>query len=298
MKTILIQLDTDSQPSTFDRVVAVDAGVDHLFSYGSVEPGTVTGLVHGAMFTRGPADLKHTAIFVGGSQAEAGEALLKKITKTFFGPMRVSVMMDSNGCNTTAAAAVASARKHVTLAGARAIVLGATGPVGLRAAQLLALENARVTLVSRTLDRAESACQSIREKLSTASLQSAAATTPEEFEAVCQGHQIVIAAGAAGVCFLKTGALGRMPGLQLAIDLNAVPPAGIADIGATEKAAEHSGVLCFGALGVGGLKMKVHRRAIQDLFESNDRVLDTRQLYQLALQVAGLVQPESVPNPG
>lgn len=138
LKTILAQFDTDVLPSSFDRVVAVDSNVEQLFSYGSVAPDNVTGLVHGLIFTRGPADLKHSAIFIGGSDVGAGEALLRKVTKTFFGPMRVSVMMDSNGCNTTAAAAIASARKHLNLVGCRAIVLGATGPVGLRAAELLA----------------------------------------------------------------------------------------------------------------------------------------------------------------
>ena len=54
--------------------------------------------------------------------------------------MRVSVMMDSNGCNTTAAAAVVAAKKHVPLNGSTALVLGGTGPVGLRVAQLLAGE--------------------------------------------------------------------------------------------------------------------------------------------------------------
>jgi len=34
---ILIQLDSDPQPSVFDRVVAVDAGADHVFSYGNVQ---------------------------------------------------------------------------------------------------------------------------------------------------------------------------------------------------------------------------------------------------------------------
>jgi thiamine pyrophosphokinase len=42
MQTILIQFDTDAQPSVFDRVVAVDAGVNHLFSYAGVTPQTVT----------------------------------------------------------------------------------------------------------------------------------------------------------------------------------------------------------------------------------------------------------------
>lgn len=288
MKSILIQFDTDALPSVFDRVVAVDSDVEHLFSYGGVTPENVTGLVHGAIFTRGPADLKSTAIFVGGSDVAAGEVLFKKIQKTFFGPMRVSVMMDSNGCNTTAAAAVASARKHLSLADASAIVLGATGPVGLRAAELLALENARVTLVSRTLDRAEAACDSVRAKVATARLTAAAASTPQEFEKLAASQQIVIAAGAAGVCFLSEGALARLDAVKLAIDLNAVPPAGLADVGVMDKAVEKHGTICYGALGVGGLKMKVHKRAVASLFESNSAVLETRALYELALKVAGI----------
>ena len=74
--------------------------------------------------------------------------------KTFFGPVRVSVMMDSNGSNTTASAAVLAAAKHIPLQGTEAIVLGGTGPVGQRAAQLLAKQGASVRVASRTLDRA------------------------------------------------------------------------------------------------------------------------------------------------
>ncbi len=288
MQTILIQLDTDLQPSVFDRVVAVDSGVGHLFSYSAVTPDTVTGLVHGAIFTRGPADLKNTAIFIGGGSAADGETLLKKVQKTFFGPMRVSVMMDSNGCNTTAAAAIASARRHMTLESVPAVVLGATGPVGLRAAELLAIEKSHVTLVSRTLERAESACAAIRSRLPEAQLTAAAADQPEKYEELCRGNSVVVAAGAAGACFLKEGALQRISGLRMAIDLNAVPPVGIADISVMDKAVDKSGVLCFGAIGVGGLKMKVHRRAVASLFESNDRILDTQAVYSLALEVAGI----------
>ncbi len=289
MKSILIQFDTDDQPSVFDRVVAVDSGVEHLFSYGSITTENVTALTHGAMFTRGPADLKNTAIFVGGSDVAKGESVLKKVQKAFFGPMRVSVMMDSNGCNTTAAAAIASARKHLTLNGTKAVVLGATGPVGLRAAELLALEGAEVTLVSRALDRAKQAGETIAAKVPGSVVHAEATSDASGAESICQGHAVIIAAGAAGVTFLNEGAIGRITGLKLAIDLNAVPPMGIADVGVMDKAVEKSGVLCFGALGVGGLKMKVHRQAVASLFESNDRVLETRSIYDLALKVAGVV---------
>jgi hypothetical protein len=97
----------------------------------------------------------------------------------------------------------------------------------------------------------------------------------------------VVAAGAAGICFLPEGSLQSLDALQVAIDLNAVPPTGIADVAATDKAVTKSDVICYGALGVGGTKMKVHRQAIAALFEANDRVLDTAEIYDIALQVVG-----------
>ena len=38
--------------------------------------------MHGAMFTRGPQELMNTAIFIGGSNVAAGEALLQRVTTT------------------------------------------------------------------------------------------------------------------------------------------------------------------------------------------------------------------------
>ena len=158
-KRILIQLDSDPQPSSFDSVVAIDAGVDHLLRYGGVQVTSVVPLVHGAMFTRGGDDLKNTAIFIGGSDVDEAERLLAACQEAFFGPVRVSLMLDANGCNTTASAAVVAASRHVDLAGAKAVVLGGTGPVGRRVAQLLASDGANVTLTSRSLDRADSRLQ-------------------------------------------------------------------------------------------------------------------------------------------
>ncbi len=290
MKKILFQFDTDAHASTFDRVVAVDAGVDELFSYADVTPNNVTGLVHGAMFTRGPAKLNNTAIFVGGSNVADGEALMNKVKSTFFGPMRVSVMMDSNGCNTTAAAAVVAAKNHLSLAGCSAVVLGGTGPVGQRVAQLLAMEGSRVVLVSRSKHRAEAACEAIRSNTSNGSLTAAGAATEDEFMTICQGRQLVIAAGAAGACFLPEGSLAKLSDISVAIDLNAVPPTGLADVGVMDKAKDVAGIICYGALGVGGTKMKVHKQAIASLFESNDKALDTVEIYQLALEVAAVTQ--------
>ena len=94
--------------------------------YGSVQPADVAGLVHGLLFTRSPADLRHSAVWVGGSDATAAEALAEAVRKACFGPFKVSVMMDANGCNTTAAAAVTRLGGAVPLEGRRAVVLAGT----------------------------------------------------------------------------------------------------------------------------------------------------------------------------
>ena len=282
---ILIQLDSDPHASVFDAVVAVDAGVEHLLQYHSVEPEQVRDLVHGAMFTRSPQDLAATALFIGGSNVASGEALLKQVTKCFFGPMRVSVLLDANGANTTAAAAVLAAAKHVDLKGATATILAGTGPVGQRAARLLARQGATVRLASRTLPKAEEACQAIRARLPEAKQQAVATASADDTVAAVAGAQIVIAAGAAGIQLLSAAVLQQAKSLQVAIDLNAVPPLGIEGIEVMDKAKDRGGILCYGAIGVGGTKMKIHRAAIEKLFTRNDLVLDAEEVFSLGQEL-------------
>ena len=107
MKRILLQLDTEEHPSPFDAIVAHDADVDVLLSHGNVKREDARALAQAAFFTRGPDDLKNTAIWVGGKHVAAGEKVFAEVQKAFFGPFQVSVMIDSNGCNTTAATAIA-----------------------------------------------------------------------------------------------------------------------------------------------------------------------------------------------
>ena len=283
-RTILIQLDSDPQPSAFDRVVAIDAGADVLFSYGGVKPEQVRDLVHGAIFTRGPADLKRTALFIGGSDVAAGEALLAEALRHMlpqFG-LRVSVLLDANGANTTAAAAVRAAARQLNLATARALVLGGTGPVGQRVARLLVRQGAEVRVGSRQLARAAKVVEAIRARAPDARLEPAAVTGLDELQSALSGRTLVVAAGAAGVVLLPKAARAAAPGLKVAIDLNAVPPLGIEGVEAGDKGVERDGVVCYGALGVGGTKMKIHRAAVARLFESNDQVLDAEEVYALA----------------
>jgi hypothetical protein len=285
LRKILLCLDTDPQPSVFDAVVAIDADVDQLLRHGSVKAESVRDLVYGAMFTRGPADLKNTAIFIGGSDVAVGEVVLAKTRECFFGPMRVSVMLDSNGANTTAAAAVLSARKHLALENQTAAVLAATGSVGRRVVRLLARERAIVRVASRKSDRAELVCKGLKKVLPEAQVKAHETRDEDSLRKTLAGASIVIAAGAPGIELLSEPVRASCSELKVAIDLNAVPPAGIGGLLPGDKAIERNGQICYGAIGVGGLKMKLHKAAIRRLFESTDAILDAEEIYALGGQL-------------
>jgi hypothetical protein len=282
---VLIQLDPDAHASVFDAMVAIDAGVDHLLQYHGVQPDQVRDLVHGAIFTRGPKELNNTAIFLGGSNVEAAETLLQKVRECFFGPMSVSVMLDANGANTTAVAAVLAAARHASLRGATALVLAGTGPVGQRVVRLLAREGANVHVASRRRDRAQAVCTRIGEQIGGVVLTPFETNSAASVAAAAEGVQIVIAAGAAGIELLPADVRRNCRSLRVAIDLNAVPPVGIAGVEATDKAVERDGAICYGAIGVGGTKMKIHAAAIARLFESRSQVLDAEEIYAIGLKI-------------
>ncbi|MGH7199200.1 MAG: bifunctional NADP-dependent methylenetetrahydromethanopterin dehydrogenase/methylenetetrahydrofolate dehydrogenase, partial [Planctomycetaceae bacterium] len=207
------------------------------------------------------------------------------VTATFFGPVRVSVMLDSNGSNTTAAAAVLAAKRHLPLANAEALVLGGTGPVGQRAAQLLAMEGASVRVGSRSLERARRTCDAIAAAVPGSRLTAVETVSEEGMNSACRDVTLIIAAGAAGAPLFSAEQRRSAGSLNVAIDLNAVPPAGLEGIEVTDKAAERDGVICYGAIGVGGTKMKIHKSAIQKLFESNDQMLDTEAIYRIGAAI-------------
>jgi hypothetical protein len=281
-RTILIQLDGDPQPSVFDRVVALDAGAEVVLSYGGVRVADVRDKVHGAIFTRDVPELHRTALFIGGSDVVHGERLLAEALRHMipqFG-LRVSVLLDANGANTTAAAAVRVAARHLALAGVSALVLGA-GPVGRRVALLLTREGADVCVSDREQALAAAAGDAVRARAGDARVRAAVTATPEQRTAALVGRSLVIAAGPTGVSVLPREARRACPTLRVVIDLNAVPPAGVEGVEATDKAVERDGAVCYGALPVGRTKMKLHKAAVARLFESNDQVLDAEQVYAL-----------------
>jgi methylenetetrahydrofolate/methylenetetrahydromethanopterin dehydrogenase (NADP+) len=288
VKKVLLQLDTDEHPSPFDAIVAHDADVDVLLSHGNVKPEDARALVQDAFFTRGPDDLKNTAVWVGGKQVTAGEEVFAQVQKAYFGPFKVSVMLDSNGCNTTAGTTIARIAKARSLDGSRAVVLG-LGAVGLRSATLLQGEGCGVTVASlpadlfgddrpyhrpRGLAVAEQLGLEIREP-----------ADRSELEATLDGAQIVLAAGPAGVEVLRRDAWAAADSVELLADYNAAEPLGIEETKATDDLADYDGKLVLGALAIGGPKMKVHKACVRRLFESNDQVLDTDAVYEVAKEL-------------
>jgi hypothetical protein len=214
-----------------------------------------------------------------------GEALFKAVKKRFFSNFRVSAMLDSNGSNTTAAAGVALLAKAKPLAGKKAVVLAGTGPVGMRAAAMLNIEGAEVAITSRQQARADASARAIQERFG---------FTPAAIEArdnaaraaACKGAHVVFGAGAIGVELLAESDWKDNPTIELIADCNAQPPLGVGGVEAIDKAKERHGKIVIGALGLGGLKLKLHRACVGQMFEAADQLFDAENIYAQAKELA------------
>lgn len=285
MKKLLFQFDTDTHPSVFDSVVAYDGGADYVIGHGNLTPENVRALVEGTIFTRPPKDKKNTAIFVGGSDMAAGQVLFNAVRSYFFPDFQVSVMLDSNGSNTTAAAVVAKLASSGTLIGKQAVVLAGTGPVGQRAAVMLAEEGAHVTIVSRSLANSEKACLTMKERFNV-DLSAAEASDSDARGDAIKNANIVLATGAAGIELLKPEHWQNNSNLEMLADANATPPIGIGGTDMLDKGIDRHGKIIWGAIGFGAFKLALHRACIARLFEDNKQVLDAELIFKLAKEMA------------
>jgi hypothetical protein len=285
MKKLLLQLDSSRLASAFDRVVAYDAGADEVLSYGGIVPPDVRDLIYGLIFTRGPKDLTHSAVFIGGADINVGDAILTAAQEAFFGAFRVSLMLDSNGSNTTAVAAVVKIIETMRdVKGKRAVVTAGTGPVGTRAAGLLAKAGADVLITSRRGPDGERAARGIMARFG-GKVSCVEMREPSQAAGVLEGANILLNCGPAGVMMIPRAAWAKRPGLAVAIDLNAAPPLGIEGIEANDAGVVRDGVTCFGALGVGNFKMRVHKECIGRLFARNDLILDAETIHDVATEL-------------
>jgi ribulose 1,5-bisphosphate synthetase/thiazole synthase len=285
MRKLLLQLDSSRLPSAFDQVVAYDAGADVVMSYGGVTETDVRDLVHGCIFTRGPKDLHNTAIWIGGSNMSAGEQLLAMAQDALFTPLTVSIMLDSNGSNTTAVAAVVKIEQTLKeLRGRKVLILAGTGPVGQRAAGLLAKDGANVTITSRKPEQGEKARQFISARFKV-HVEAVTMNDPSQLAPLLQGVEVLLNSGPAGVQMVPKSAWSTAKTLKVAVDLNAVPPLGIEGIDVNENGGKKSGVVGFGAFGVGNFKTRLHKECVARLFTRNDLVLDAEAIADVAREL-------------
>lgn len=285
MKKLLYHFDTDIIPSVFDSVVAHDGGADNVTQLGGVNEDNCGGLVEGAIYTRAPKDKKNTAIFVGGSDLLEGQKLFQAVHDQFFQNFRVSVMLDSNGCNTTSAAGVALLNNATDLQGKTAVVLAGTGPVGQRAAVLLAISGANVRLTSRKQSRSVEACDEMQERFGV-EMTPMQASDDNTLNAAMDGAHIVFGAAKAGIQLLNANQWQNHPTLEFIADVGTSRTLGFEGINVMDKDTERHGKRVFGGIGIGALKLKLHRACIAKLFESNDIALDAEAIYKIAQNMA------------
>jgi ribulose 1,5-bisphosphate synthetase/thiazole synthase len=285
MRKLLLQLDSSRLPSVFDQVVAYDAGADDIMSYGGVTETDVRDLIHGCIFTRGPKDLHNTAVWIGGSNMSAGEQLLAMAQDALFAPFTVSMMLDSNGSNTTAVAAVVKIEEALgSLEGKKVLILAGTGPVGQRAAGLLAKDGAHVTITSRKPEQGEKARQFISARFDV-HVEATTMNDPAALPELCRDVEVLLNSGPAGVQMVPKSAWTAAKSLKIAVDLNAVPPLGIEGIEVNDAGAKRDRVVAYGAFGVGNFKTRLHKACVARLFARNDLVLDAETIAEVAREL-------------
>jgi hypothetical protein len=198
-------------------------------------------------------------------------------------------MLDSNGCNTTAATTVARLAREIDLDGRRTVIVGA-GAVGLRAASLLEGEGCDVTISAIPPDRFGDKPHRRARGLSVAEERGLRVVEPEDDDALREaldGASLVLAAGPAGIELLPASLWKGLDAVEVLADFNAAEPLGIEDTKADDDFEERDGKRILGALAIGGPKMKVHKACVQRLFETNDAILDAEGVYEIAKELGG-----------
>ena len=263
------------QMSPFDVNMAADAGYQVLTPYCHVTLEGITGLTQDAIFSRGPKGAARTGLFIGGRDVMLADDMLERARKAMVPPFVVSVCADPSGAYTTAAAIVACTEAALRSAGqdglaqANVLLLGGTGPVGRIAAVLCAREGAHVSLGSRKAPEAEQAARDTGARFGV-TLHAAPTGQPEQLRAALAQADVVMGVAAAGVQVASEADLAVAKRLRVAVDINAVPPAGIAGLGAMDDGKPLAGTSAvgIGALAVGNVKYQVQHRLLAAMRES------------------------------
>ncbi|MCX8501613.1 MAG: methylenetetrahydromethanopterin dehydrogenase [Alphaproteobacteria bacterium] len=294
---ILHYLTPLKNPSAFDLNMAIDAGFQ-IASYTAVELAEVRSFTQDAMFSRPPDHAKRSCIFIGGREVGLAMEMLATARDARLEPFVVSIMADPNGAFTTAAALIAVAEEQLRrlatpLAQSKIAIFGAKGGVGFIAGLIAAKQGARVTLVAHNPESRTILAERIaffREKFPAVfgSVEPAVALAADDgAKAEIMGdHMGLISAGPAGVELIAPGLLQAARGLRLVLDVNAVPPLGVAGLGLFDlgvRLASNPEVLGVGALAIGNVKYQCQQRMLRNLATGDQpEVYDFHQAFVIA----------------
>ncbi|MDE1950126.1 MAG: methylenetetrahydromethanopterin dehydrogenase, partial [Burkholderiales bacterium] len=244
------------QMSPFDINMAADAGYQIIVPYCEAGLDAVTALTQDTIFSRGPKGVARTGIFIGGRDALLAADMHERARKAMLEPFVVSVLSDPSGAYTTAAAMVACVeaallrRSPRGLAGKRVVILGGTGPVGRIAGVIAAQAGAEVRISSRNgIDVAEQAASETGRRFGV-ELHGVSGGDRAAVRTSIAEAEVLLACAAAGIQVVSAEDLGHAPRLEVAADVNAVPPEGVAGVGVMDNCKALAGT---GAVGVGAL---------------------------------------------
>ena len=292
---ILHMLTTAKNLSPFDVNMAMDAGWVSAVPYINVEASEVKGLIQDVIFSRSPKGLKNTGIFIGGRDTKQAIDMLKTAKNSMFTPFEVSIFVDPSGAFTTAAGMVAAVEKELkdkfntTLKGKNLLTLGGTGPVGQAASVLAAQAGANVKIIGRQLEKAQRIANLCNEEFGEGKITIEAGADSDKNEYI-KTAEVVFATGAAGIQLLSAEHIASAKNLQVAADINAVPPSGIAGLDAFDNGKKidnsPSGAVGLGALAIGNIKYKTQSRLLKLMLESNDPVyLHFEHAFEVAREI-------------
>ncbi|NJD36679.1 MAG: methylenetetrahydromethanopterin dehydrogenase [Betaproteobacteria bacterium] len=297
-RTIIHLFDPMPHNSPFDMNMAADAGFEVLLPYSNVKLEEVNGLVQDAIFSRGPAGVKRTAIFIGGRDIGLAMGMLNAARKAMVPPFEVSVFADPSGAFTTAAALVACVERELRnkhgkdLQGQRAVVFGGTGPVGLATGVIASLAGVDTTIVDPF--NIETALQKADEynALCGCQLHGTYASSDADKARLVASADLVFCTAKAGVQVLNADVLADAKRLKVAGDVNAVPPLGIEGIKLKHfgeplvHVVNAPGAVGIGALAVGDVKYRLQNRLLALMLTTEKPVyLDFRDAFQRAREL-------------
>ncbi|MEM7469121.1 MAG: methylene-tetrahydromethanopterin dehydrogenase N-terminal domain-containing protein [Pseudomonadota bacterium] len=293
-KNLLFMLTPGENISPFDITLAADSGFEQIHSMTGLTTRDVKAKVQDAIFSRPPGNCRNTGIFIGGHNVHIAKDMFQVSCDAMVSPFEASVFVDPNGAYTTAASIVALVEHHFLaktgkhLNGVNTAVFG-VGPVGLATAVLFAEQGANTRLCKLTASDEKGMALRFGERYGQKISWIHAETLHEKLDAL-QDVEIVICAARAGVRILDINEIGAARNLCLAADTNAVPPAGIGEIGAKDDGKElTAGNVEFQSIGpmtIGNVKYKVQSDMFKLMTECDDvALLDFPQVFQHAKSV-------------